>query len=143
MTASPRTATLVAVVLAAALAGFLGGATLAGGLSGAETREASPLAPPAVDPRPPWATRSAAGFTGFGDRPALRGAVLVSGAVGETRDGALTIDAAGARTTVEYTAPLRLFRIRPARAPLAAGDAVLLRIEGGVAAAVLRVLTSQ
>ena len=140
MTASPRTAALVAFLLAAAVAGFAGGATLAGGLTDAETGDPPPLVLPAVDPRPPWAARSAAGFTGFGGHPALAGAVLVSGVVGETRDGALTVDAAGMRTTVEHGGPLRLFRIRRARAPLAAGDAVLLRFDGDVAAAVLRVV---
>lgn len=140
MSVSPRVSAVLLLLLLTAAAG--GGAYLGAGFARKITEPGTEQVLLA-DPRslvdaPAWATRSAGGFTGFGDVPALRGVVLGSGTIVASDDGSLTVEAPGARTIVEYTEPLRLFRIRPAAALPSTGDTVLVRLVDGVVTGVLR-----
>jgi hypothetical protein len=130
----------------AAVAGGL--ALLAGAVAGVRLGEAASR--PAVEeirvtdpgqlPRVPGLeVRSPAGFTGFGGPPALEGEVLRKGAAAEVRAGAFVLVDGGSRSTIEFSQTLRLYRVAPATAPLASGDNVVVRLEGGRAAAILRV----
>lgn len=142
MSLSTRTAGVMVFALLAALAGagaFLGSA-VASNLTERGEREVVLEDPQGFARTPDWATRSAGGFTGFGGLPALPGVVLHSGTISESRDGSLFIDAPNVRTTVDFTDPLRLFRIRPTESPLAPGDVVLVRTADGTTTGVLRLL---
>jgi hypothetical protein len=83
--------------------------------------------------------RSPAGFTGFGGPPALEGSVLRRGVTVDVRSGSFALVDGAARSQVEYTQPLRLYRVSPSTAPLASGDSVVVRVENGRATGVLRV----
>lgn len=89
---------------------------------------------------PDWAGRSEGGFTGFGGLPALPGVIFRSGVIAEHEEGVIIVDSDDARTTINYRSPIRLFRIRPAAEPLAAGDVVVVRLVDGRTAGVLRLL---
>ena len=142
MSLSTRTAGVMIFALLAAVAGagaFLGSA-VASDLTERGEREVVLEDPQGFAQRPPGAKRSAGGFTGFGGLPALSGVVLHSGTISESSDGSLLVDAPNVRTTVDFTEPLRLFRIRPAESPLAPGDVVLVRTADGTTTGVLRLL---
>lgn len=142
MSLSTRTAGVMVFALLTALAGagaFLGNA-VASDLTEPGERVVVLEDPQGFARTPDWAQRSAGGFTGFGGLPALPGAVLHSGTISESSDGGLLVDAPNVRTTVDFTEPLRLFRIRPGESPLAPGDVVLVRTTDGTASGVLRLL---
>lgn len=141
------TLALLASLVVAGAGGALAGMRLAARVSAPAERTVTIAAPELTDEvsgAVAAAFRSAAGFTGFGGLPALRGDVLRSGVVQlgsgqDTPPGALTILEEGAHTAVRYRSADRLFRIAPGRVPLAAGDVVLIRVVEGVAVGVLRV----
>ncbi len=140
MSVSPRATAVLLLLLLTAVTG--GGAYL-GAASAREITEPGTKEVLLADPRsaaavPAWATRSAGGFTGFGEAPALRGVVLGSGTIVASDDGSLIVEAPGVRRIVDYTETLRLFRIRPSLALPSAGDTVLVRLVDGVATGVLR-----
>ena len=84
--------------------------------------------------------RSPAGFTGFDGPGSLGGAAVRVGTVAGAQNGAFEVISQGSSLGIRSTSTARLFRLRRATAPLAAGDAVLVRIgPDGAAAAVLRV----
>ena len=142
MSLSTRTSGVMVFALMAALAGagaFLGGA-VASNLTERGQRVVLLENPQSFAQTPAWAKRSAGGFTGFGGLPALAGVVLHSGTISESSDGRLLVDAPNARTTVDFTEPLRLFRIRPAESPLVRGDVVLVRTTDETTTGVLRLL---
>jgi hypothetical protein len=81
---------------------------------------------------------SAGGFTGFGGRPALRGAVLRTGEVRATGTGMIELASTESGATVRYTTSERLFRIVPLTTSLRAGDLVQLQVKEGAVTAALR-----
>jgi hypothetical protein len=84
--------------------------------------------------------RSTGGFTGFDGPGSLGGAAVRAGTVGAVRDGTFEVTSPGSTLGVRTTSPARLFRLRAAAAPLAIGDAVVVRAGAdGVATGVLRV----
>lgn len=134
-------AVLFLVVIAAATAGgaYLGMA-VAGNITEPGVQTVLLEDPAQFTDIPDWASRSDAGFTGFGGLPALPGVVFRSGVIVEHRDGAIVVDSASARTTVDYSRSLRFFQIRRAGTPLAVGDSVIVRLVDGNAAGFLRLL---
>lgn len=126
----------VALVGGGALGVRLGEAASRPGVE--EIRLADPAALPAASG---IESRSPGGFSGFSGPPALEGSVLRTGIATDVRPGSFVLVADGARSTVEFTQPLRLHRISTATAPLVAGENVVVRLADGHAAAVLR--TSQ
>lgn len=131
---------LIALAGAAAL---LGGGALGVRLGEAASRprveEIRVTDPGASSTAPGIEARSPAGFTGFGGPPALEGDVLRRGTASDVREGAFTLIDGTARSQVEFTQSLRLYRISPAATPLATGDSVVVSIDEGRATAVLRV----
>lgn len=84
--------------------------------------------------------RSAAGFTGFDGPGSLGGAAVRAGTVTPGRDGAFEVTSPGSSLGVRTTSAARLFQLRRASAPLAAGDAVVVRTGAdGTVTGVLRV----
>jgi len=135
--------TLFFFVLAAAVAaGAYIGATVAADATAPGTQHVVLQDPAQFTDIPAWAGRSNAGFTGFGGLPALPGVVFRSGVVGAHEDGTLIVESTDARTTIEYSDPLRLFQIRNAATPLAVGDSVLVRLVDGSVAGFLRLLVN-
>lgn len=149
MTLSGRARTALSLALLAlfAAAGVLAGAALGRVLTHQGTRTLALDDPALFDAPPSWAQRSPGGFTGFGAAPALGGVVLRSGAIaaggatgasgGATGATRLVIDSPGARTTVELTQPLRLYRIERATRPPTPGEVATVRLVGGRPVAVL------
>ncbi len=137
------TALTVALLLAAAAIGALGGVRLGEAMSEPGTRtvevthpdsRASDAAPSSDAP-----ARSAAGFTGFGGAPALRGDVLRTGTVQSVRGSEVLVTAEGSTAALRYTSTGRFFRITPSTSDaLRPGEAVQLRIEDGRVAGVLK-----
>jgi len=84
-------------------------------------------------------TLSPAGFTGFGGPPALEGGVLRRGIATDVHPGAFALMDGSARSQIEFTQALRLYRLTATVAPLASGDSVIVRVEDGRALGVLRV----
>jgi hypothetical protein len=132
-----------ALLLGGLVAAGAGGVAL-GALAGREASEPGTTRVVVADPAAAQdldadAARSPGGFTGFDGPRALAGSVFQSGTVERVADGELTIAGDGGTIAVRFTSPQRLFRIQPIVEPLATGDAVLVRVEGGVVTAVLRV----
>ncbi len=92
--------------------------------------------PLSFDATPATALRSAGGFTGFGGLPALSGDVFRSGRVSGNDEGGLLITAEGMQIVVEFSRPLRLFRI-VSTPQVAVGDTVLVRRVDGEVTGVL------
>ena len=134
------TTTLVlASLVAVGVAGALAGAWLGGRASEPNVQELVIADPALLDGAAGTALRTAGGFTGFGGLPALSGDVLLQGVVEEVGEQTIEIAAGGGTVTVRYRSPDRLFAVQSVERPLEAGDLVVLRIEDGVAVAVLRV----
>lgn len=131
-------AALAAAVLLAGAGGGLLGIRLGDAASAPDVARVTVAAPEALAGPPQDAARSPGGFTGFGGPPAIRGEVQRSGTVRSAEPGTLVIGSAESSVTVRYASPERLFRIAPAGAPLRPGDLVQVRVEGGRAAALLR-----
>ncbi len=127
------------LLVAGATGGAYAGAALAAALTAPDVQEVVVENPALSSETPAWALRSRGGFTGFGDLPALPGGVLSSGAVVELAEGRMVVEGADARSTVEYEAPDRLYRIRPSAGPPAVGETVLVRLVGDAVTGVLRV----
>lgn len=92
--------------------------------------------PLSFDAPPTTALRSAGGFTGFGGLPALSGDVFRSGRVSGSDEGGLLITAEGMQIVIEFSRPLRLFRI-VSTPQVAVGDTVLVRRVDGEVTGVL------
>ena len=92
--------------------------------------------PLSFDAPPATALRSAGGFTGFGGLPALSGDVFRSGRVSGSDEGGLLITAEGMQIVIEFSRPLRLFRI-VSTPRVAVGDTVLVRRVDGEVTGVL------
>lgn len=131
-------AALLLFLAAVAAAGAFAGALVASDLTEQGTELVAIEDPTLAGRTPAYAHRSAGGFTGFGDPPALPSAVFRSGTVSASEDGQLTVAGPDAETTVSILAPTRLYRIRQAAEPLAVGDLVLVRAVRGEVAGVLR-----
>lgn len=84
--------------------------------------------------------RSPAGFTGFDGPGSLGGAAVRAGTVATGRDGSFEVVSPGSNLGVRTTSAARLFQLRRAATPLAAGDAVVVRAGAdGTVTGVLRV----
>lgn len=92
--------------------------------------------PLSFDAPPATALRSEGGFTGFGGLPALSGDVFRSGRVSASDEGGLLITAEGTQTMIDFSRPLRLFRIVSTQ-QVAVGDTVLVRRVDGEVTGVL------
>lgn len=92
--------------------------------------------PLSFDATPATALRSEGGFTGFGGLPALSGDVFRSGRVAESSEGGLLITGEGTRTLIDFSRPLRLFRI-VSTPQVVVGDTVLVRRVDGEVTGVL------
>ena len=138
LTARIRTVAVAALVILAGASGGILGVRLGNAASKPNVERVTVVAPQALAGPPQDAARSSGGFTGFGGPPALRGEVQRSGAVQSVEPGALVIGSAESSVTVRYTTPERLFRITQSTAPLRPGDLLQVRIEGNIAAALLR-----
>lgn len=92
--------------------------------------------PLSFDAPPATALRSQGGFTGFGGLPALSGDVFRSGRVSGSSEGELLITAEGMQTVIDFSSPLRLFRIISTE-QVAVGDTVLVRRVDGEVTGVL------
>ncbi|MCC6238216.1 MAG: hypothetical protein IT299_11700 [Dehalococcoidia bacterium] len=127
----------VALLLTLA-AGGLVGARLARWASQPVTQALEVPDPASAPATTPGGLTSRAGFTGFGGPPALQGVVLQSGTAALSPDGRVAINLEGGGADVAFTDTGRLFRIVPATTGIAAGDRVVIRLDGTAAAAVLR-----
>lgn len=125
--------------LVALLAGGFVGVRLGEAASRTRVEEIRVANPEAASAVPGFEVRSPTGFTGFGGPPALEGEVLRRGVAREVRPGAFTLLDGAARSQIEFTQPLRLYRVTPSTVPLAVGDSVVVRFEDGRATGVLRV----
>lgn len=92
--------------------------------------------PLSFDATPATALRSAGGFTGFGGLPALSGDVFRSGRVSRSDEDGLLITAEGMQIVIEFSRPLRLFRI-VSTPRVVVGDTVLVRHVDGEITGVL------
>ncbi len=129
-------AVTVAALVAAALAGLVLG-RWAGDRASAPTVVELAIEDPALaaaDADEGWTTRG--GFTGFGGLPALPGEVWRAAHVVESEPGRLVVTSGGATTTIDYRATSRLFEIVPGDS-IEVGDIVVVRMVGGVIAAML------
>ncbi len=129
--------TLGVGLLAALALGGWAGVRLGERASRASSRELEVVDPAALPSGTGAEARSVGGFSGFGGPPALQGAVLRHGAASEVAPGTLALVDGAATTTVEYTQPLRLYRIAPSSAPPAVGDMVVVNVDGAHATGVL------
>lgn len=125
--------------LVALLGGGFAGVRLGEAASRTRVHEIRVADPGALSGVPGLEVRSPAGFTGFGGPPALEGEVLRKGVATEVRTGAFTLIDGGARSQIDFSQPLRLYRVTPSTAPLAVGDSVVVRFQDGRATGVLRV----
>jgi hypothetical protein len=123
----------------ALLGGGFAGVRLGQAASQPRVEEVRVVDPGALSGVPGLEVRSPAGFTGFGGPPALEGEVLRKGVAAEAGSGSFTLVDGGARSQIDFSQPLRLYRVTPSTAPLALGDSVVVRFEGGRATGVLRV----
>ncbi|MDA1002108.1 MAG: hypothetical protein O3B31_01970 [Chloroflexi bacterium] len=133
--------TLLIGIIAAGAGGALMGTRLARAATRPPHQEVLLLAPElSAGPRA-GALTSPGGFTGFGGAPALKGDVARAGTVTavDVETGRLSIESPGGAVSVRFTASDRMFRLGPLTNALAKGDVVLVRVEGGVAAGVMRV----
>lgn len=138
MSSGARSGLVVGAVLLLAVGGFFAGMQL-GERASEPGSHTLTLDRPSATERRDAALRSSAGFTGF-EEGALGGAVTRSGVAESGEDGVFAVQTESARMQVRTSSPARLFRIMAARAPLAPGDVVVVRVdEDGVAEAVLRV----
>ena len=86
------------------------------------------------------ALRSPAGFTGFDGTGSLGGTAVRTGTVAAAANGTFDVNSGGSTLGVRTASTGRLFRLRRAGTPLAAGDAIAVRVQAdGAATAVLRV----
>ena len=129
---------LLLFLAAVAAAGAYAGVLVASDLTEQGTTLLAIEDPTLAEGTPASAHRSAGGFSGFGDPPALPGAVFRSGTVSGSEDGRLTVAGPGSETIVSILTPTRLYRIRQAAEPLAIGDLVLVRVVGDEVVGVLR-----
>jgi hypothetical protein len=122
-----------------------GGAYAGSRLADAATRpphEQVVLLSPALSAGPrAGALTSPGGFTGFGGAPALNGDVARTGTVTavDAASGVLTIETPGGEVSVRFTSLARMFRLGQLAGALAEGDVVVVRIEDGETAGLLRV----
>lgn len=86
----------------------------------------------------PRGSTSPGGFTGFGGPPALHGEVLQSGTVTSSASGRIAIGLDGGGADITFSGTGRMYRIVPATSPIAAGDRVVVRLDGATALAVMR-----
>lgn len=129
-------AVTIAALVAAALAGLVLG-RWAGERASAPTVVELVIEDPALAAAGAdegWTTRG--GFTGFGGLPALPGEVWRAAHVVESEPGRLVVTSGGATTTIDYRATSRLFEIVPGDS-IEVGDIVVVRMVGGVIAAML------
>jgi hypothetical protein len=130
---------LLMLIGAAAGGGWLG-VTLGERASEPDVRRLTFRDPLQLEDTPPFAVRSTGGFTGFGGPPALDGDVLRAGSVAAVDEGSLTLEDGAGELVVTYATPVLVRRIRPAEAPLADGDTVLVRSVDDVPVSILRVV---
>lgn len=131
---------VAAVTVAALLAASLGGLVL-GRWVGESVSEPTVIELRIDDPRLSAAPAdegwtSEGGFTGFGGLPALPGEVWRQARVVESQPGRLVIASDESTTAIDYRSPARLFEIVPAGG-VEVGDIVVVRLAGGVVAALL------
>jgi hypothetical protein len=139
-----KTFIAVVVVLGVVAAGA-GGAVAGSRLAQATTRPAHEqvfvYAPELSAGARAGALTSRGGFTGFGGAPALKGDVTRTLAITavDTGTGRLMLADAGSDVTIRFTSRERLFRLEPLDGSLQAGDVVVVRIEQGRVAGIMRV----
>lgn len=134
------------LLLLASLAAVGGGAwlgiTLGERASEADVRALTFRDPLQLEGTPPFAVRSAGGFTGFGGPPVLDGDVLRAGSVTAADEGSLTFEDGAGEIVVTYREASLVFRILAAARPLEGGDSVLIRSVDGVPTSILRIVSS-
>ena len=136
----PPWALVAAITIAALVAAAFGGLSL-GRWAGARASEPAVvhlvIEDPALSAAPAvegWISEG--GFTGFGGLPALPGEVWRRAHVVESAPGRLVISSDGGTTTINFSAPVRLFEIAPLDA-IEVGDIAVVRLADGLVQAVL------